>query len=256
MKTLFTLLAISLLVNLQAQSGRRLIELTGTISENYPVKMTLTLENGKILGFYYYEKYKTKILLSGQMDGNRITLNESPDYETEFKMGFTGELNAKTFVGQWIDKRKDKTLNFRARVDSDNPVQITDEIKQLEGNYKNINNTVSFKSSIRMKNIKDNLFCFEISTGKEDGCVGYLKGLIELTDLSKGRYSDSSCDELNMELSPEMVIITEKSCEWHGAFCSFEGKYKKNKKPQMGLLPDSHNPDRKPVKSSSLLSSL
>ncbi len=80
--------------------------------------MTLTFNGDKVLGFYFYEKFKTKILLVGQIERDKITLNESPDYESEFKIGFIGDLKSDSFSGVWTDKDKNKTLNFKTTIDS------------------------------------------------------------------------------------------------------------------------------------------
>ena len=86
---------------------------------------------------------------------------------------------------------------------------------------------IQFFSSIDLKYITDDLFCFEISNGTESGCVGYLKGLIKLTDFNKGNYSSDSCEKLDFVISANELAVTENNCDFHGMSCPFDGKYKK-----------------------------
>ena len=222
-----TLLGLIITINLSAQTSRRTIELTGTISDKYPIKMTLTFNDDKVLGFYYYEKFKTKILLEGQIKEGKITLKESPDYESDFKIGFIGDLEGDSFSGVWTDKEKNKTLNFKTTVDSDNLITIAKSSLETEGTYENIMSSEKFFSSVDLKYITDDLYCFEISNGTESGCVGYLKGLIKLTDFKYGIYSGDSCEKLEFKLSTNELTVSETNCDLHGMRCPFDGKYKK-----------------------------
>jgi len=215
-------------INLSAQTSRRTIQLSGTISDKYPIKMTLTFNGNKVLGFYFYEKFKTKILLEGQIKGDKITLNESPDEESDFKKGFIGDLNGDLFSGVWTDKVKNKTLNFKTNVDSDSLKTIAKRIAEIEGTYENIMSSDNYFSSVDLKYIIDDLYCFEVSNGTESGCVGYLKGMIKLIDLKNGIYSGDSCEKLEFNLLTNELTITEANCDLHGMRCPFYGKYKKN----------------------------
>jgi hypothetical protein len=189
--------------------------------------MTLTFNDDKVLGFYYYEKYKSKILLEGQIKGDKITLKESPDYESEFKIGFIGDLKGDSLSGVWTDKDKNKTLNFKTTVDSDNLTTIAKIATEIEGTYENTMSSDKFFSSVDLKYITDDLYYFEISNGTESGCVGYLKGLIKLVDLKNGIYSGDSCEKLDFKLSTNELTLSETNCDLHGYGCPFDGKYKK-----------------------------
>lgn len=214
-------------INLSAQTSRRIIELSGSILDKYLIKMTLTFDCDKILGFYFYEKYKTKILLEGQIKECKITLNEFPDSESDLKKGFIGDLKGGSFSGVWTDKVKNKTLNFKATINSDNLTTIAKNRTDIEGTYENIKNSDKFLGSIDMKYITDDVYCFEIVNGTESGCVGYIKGLIKLVDLKNGIYSGDSCEKLEFNLSTNELTIFETNCDLHGMRCPFDGKYKK-----------------------------
>lgn len=221
------ILGLIISINLSAQTKNRIIQLSGTLSDKYPIKMTLTLNGNEVLGFYFYEKYKSKILLEGQIKGDKITLNESPDIDSEFSIGFIGTLKSDSFFGIWTDKYKKRTLNFKAHIDSDNLIIVPNTIAHIQGTYTNIYSSNDFISSVNLKYITDNLFCFQISNGTEFGCVGYVKGLIKLTDLNKGNYSGDSCEKLTFSLLTNELTIIEKNCDLHGIRCPFDGKYKK-----------------------------
>jgi hypothetical protein len=223
---IITLILLGLMTafNLAAQANRRIIQLSGSVSD-YPIKMTLAFHGDKILGFYSHEN-KAKILLEGQINGEKITLSEKPGYESEFRIGFIGDFKGGTFAGIWTDKEKNELLNFRTAVNSDNSIKITNKIADVEGIYENVHSSDSFISSVQLKYIADDFFCFEISEARESGCVGYSKGLLKLTDL-KASYSDDGCEEIGFSLLAKELTLTEKNCEWHGMNCPFQGQYKK-----------------------------
>ncbi|MCW3788920.1 hypothetical protein [Plebeiibacterium sediminum] len=216
-----------LTINLSAQTSRKVIQLTGDISDKYPIVMTLNIENGKVFGFYYYEKYKTKILLVGQMTGNKFTLNESPDYESDFKTGFIGEIIDSNFIGNWVDKTKEKTLKCDLIINSETHANLTTDILGIEGTYESIYNSEKYIGSVNLKNIAGDLFCFEISNGTESGCVGFLNGLVELKELKSGIFSTQSCEKLEFQLTSNELTVIEYNCDLHGMRCPFEGKYRK-----------------------------
>lgn len=218
-------IGLILTINLSAQTSRKIIQLTGTILDKYPIVMTLTIENENVLGFYYYEKYKTKILLEGQMTGDKITLKESSDYESEYKTGFVGEITDSKFIGKWVDKTNDKTLKCELVIKSDKQMNLTKDVAGIEGTYESLFNSENYLGSIDLKNITDELFCFEISNGTESGCVGFLKGLVKLKDLKNGIFSTDLCEKLEFQLSDNELTIIENKCDFHGMRCPFEGKY-------------------------------
>ena len=82
--------------------------------------------------------------------------------------------------------------------------------------------------SADLKNIKDELFCFEISNGTESGCIGFLKGLVELKGLKNGFFSTELCEKLEFQLSNDELTVIETNCDFHGMRCPFDGKYRKN----------------------------
>jgi len=222
------LLILTFTINISAQTTRKVIQLTGKISEKHPIAMTLTIENESVLGFYYYEKYKTKILLEGKISNGKVTLKESPDYESEFETGFIGEMTDSNFVGKWIDKSKDKTLKCELIITLNKKINLIKDTTEIEGTYKNLLNSEKYIGSVDLKNITDKIFYFEISNGTESGCVGFLKGLIELKDLKYGIFSTNLCEKLEFQLSDNELIVNENNCYFHGMRCPFEGKYKKN----------------------------
>ena len=222
------LIGFLLTINLTAQTNRKVLQLTGTISDKYPIVMTLTIENENVLGFYYYEKYKTKILLEGQITDDKFTLNESPDYESEFKTGFIAEMTDSSFIGNWVDKTKDKKLKCELIINSDKQINLSKNIVGIEGNYESLFNSEKYIGSVDLKNITGELFCFEISNGTELGCVGFLKGLVKLKGLKNGIFSTDLCEKLEFQLSNDELTVIENNCDFHGMRCPFEGKYKKN----------------------------
>ncbi len=227
MRILITIIFGIINLTLSAKTERRIVEFNGSIAEKYKIKMVLTIEDSVVLGYYYYENYKSKILLDGKIDGTNIILNESPNIEPDFKVGFKGRFDNKRIIGEWIDSDKEKKLSFNALVVSDGILKVSERINQIEGHYDNVNSSDKYMSSIGLKFITDNVFCFEISNGTESGCVGYIKKLVDLENLSFGKYSGDSCEEIMITIISDTINVKEKNCEWHGMRCPFDGNYKK-----------------------------
>ena len=216
-------------INVSAQTNKRIVELSGTISDTIPIVMTLNFHGNEILGFYFKDKLQTKILLEGQISGNKIILKESPNYDFEFNMKFEGTLIDSKFSGVWEDKMKKKSLKFKSSILLDKQQSSNKKLIEVEGIYENKNHSLTNLSSIKIKNIANEVFFFEISNGTAPGCIGYLKGLFTLTDFNQGVFKGESCEELAFLFSKNELILTEKQCEFHGMACPFEGKYQKKK---------------------------
>ncbi|MBR8535918.1 hypothetical protein KDU71_10150 [Carboxylicivirga sediminis] len=213
--------------SLSAQLNKRTINLSGSIDDKYAILMTLTIQGEKVIGFYYYDKYKSKILLEGEIKDNKVVLNESPGYESEFEIGFMGDLDDKSFSGIWTDKSQNKTMKLNTLIYANNTISQDIKVSEIEGRYESNHNSEKYLGAVELEHIADNIFTFNISNGTESGCVGYLKGLIELTNLKEGIYAGENCKEIQFAFSNQMLILTEKNCDYHGMNCPFEGSYKK-----------------------------
>ncbi|KXX68773.1 hypothetical protein [Flammeovirga sp. SJP92] len=216
-------------MNTSAQtSSRTEIQLTGFIAERYPISMTLSIDNENVAGYYYYEKYKTKILLEGQLKDGQITLNESPDLGSEFTMGFKGRLDEDEFNGNWIDIKKNKTLSSHLDVTSKDEITLSEKIKSIEGNYESEYNSETYVGNLKLKFIADQFYYFTLSTGTSSGCTGHLKGIATFNDSGKGTYSNGKkCEKIEFLPSNTTLKIEETDCNAHGMQCSFNGGYKK-----------------------------
>lgn len=221
------LIGLMLTINLSAQTCRKVLQMKGVISNKYPIVMTLTIENEHVFGFYYYEKYKTKILLEGQITDDKVTLMESPDHENQFKTGFMGTITDSIFSGNWVDKPHDKMLKFELKIKLDKPMNLSKDIAAIEGTYESLYNSDKYFGSVVLRNITDELFYFEISNGTESGCTGFLKGLVELNDFKKGVFSTDLCEKLEFKLLNNELNLIENNCDLHGMICPFNGEYKK-----------------------------
>ena len=185
--------------------------------------MVLKVDSAKVIGYYYYEKFNAKILLSGCINGSQITLNESPDVGIgpDFVLGFIGQIDKNSISGVWKDVYQRKNLKFNIIVDKTCLLVSEDRaIDLIEGDYENE------IGSLSLKHIYDKYFYFVVTTSTED-CVGYLENLIEFPDLKSGIYSSKICKELKMEVDSGLIKVSEKNCELHGMSCWFSGEYKK-----------------------------
>jgi len=207
---------------LPAQS-QHLLEANGLIAGKYPVSMAIRINDaGEIYGYYHYEKYKKKIVLSGQLKEDSVILYESMDGSFSFDKGFKGVLKNGEILGQWLDVFEKKSLDFNFNIIDDS---VITETSAFQGIFESIHNSDQYFASVILQPVKNDIYFFEISTGTENGCVGFLQGLISLEN-SRANFYDDNCN-LFFALGETTLSIKEEECGYHGYRCSFGGEYKK-----------------------------
>ncbi|MBC8984960.1 hypothetical protein H9X96_04135 [Pedobacter sp. N36a] len=133
----------------------------GTINRKIDVVFSLKSVNGKVAGFYYYDKIGVEINLTGTIINGEVLLYEL-DHQHIKKAKITGKLLKNTFIGRWEDlsTKKDfpiqlqgtnksipslpKNLVGTYKFDSESGCPLTIKISKMNGAY-----GYSFKSSIR-----------------------------------------------------------------------------------------------------------
>lgn len=197
------------------------IQLSGEIDNQYPIKMTLSIAENEIHGYYFYEKYKTKIPLIGKIEDTVIFLSESPSDDDIDNISFKGELKGDSLKGQWTNNSDNKKMNFELKI-------IKKEIPYLSsiaGNYIAANNSNSSKRKLNIRNIDENNLLFDISVSNTNGCSGHLINIVEIENDSLVLYSGELCKELKFQYFDSTINVSENKCEWHGVRCSFTEKY-------------------------------
>jgi len=86
-----------------------IIPLSGSIS-NHKIFMTLAREESKIFGSYFYEKYRTPILVSGNIETTQISISENIDGN---KATISAKHEAMKYTGTWSNQKK--TYAFSAK---------------------------------------------------------------------------------------------------------------------------------------------
>lgn len=199
--------------------------MSGSIADKYPIHLVLTIDGSEVVGYYYYEKYLNNIHLKGTLKDSQLVLQESPDFESTFKMGFEGTLVNQQYAGQWKDLDKKRTLPFTVNLDYDQMIHVGEKIQAIEGQYEYLEASEQFTSTIQLKHIFQDTYQFEISNGSANGCTGYLQGLMTINNLTSGNYFDDLCEALEFQIFPDAIKVSEKNCNWHGMRCPFEGSY-------------------------------
>ncbi|NME67122.1 hypothetical protein [Flammeovirga aprica] len=222
---LFVIINLLFVINISAQTSRKEVQLSGFIAEKYAISMTLAINNDDVVGYYYYEKYKTKILLEGKIVNEQIYLQESPDVSSDFTMGFRGALTASGFKGFWLDKNRDKSLSCSLEMKSEEIVNLS--ANAIDGTYESEYNSDSYSGHLKMKKISGNFYYFNVSVGTASACTGNLKGIATFNGAGNGNYTGKACKRIDFTASNNTLELTEKECNMHGMQCSFEGKYQK-----------------------------
>lgn len=82
--------------------------LRGSLGGKIPITVFLELhlgwDNNYVSGFYYYDKYKTPIALSGTLQGNTLVLNE--DSKDDPKPKITATIEGDKLKGHWQGKQR------------------------------------------------------------------------------------------------------------------------------------------------------
>lgn len=70
----------------------------GTLNGKIRIKLHLDIDKNNITGYYYYDKIKKKIKISGEINGDKLNLYAET---TEGKETFNGVINDGQFTGIW-----------------------------------------------------------------------------------------------------------------------------------------------------------
>lgn len=143
MKSLFFLVAFISILNVGKASDRIAKNsstevdfnknFVGTINHKIDVVFSLKSINGKITGFYYYNKIGVEIKLTGTINNGELLLYELDDQNIK-KAKITGKLLKNTLLGSWEDLSTKK--NF--------PIQLQGSHKSIPSLPKNLVGTYTF----------------------------------------------------------------------------------------------------------------
>ena len=93
--------------------------LTGTINNEYPITMYLTINtNSEVTGKYYYDKVRKYIPINGKIKGSTIELEEKINDNITGK--FSGKFDRKNikYSGTWINTGSEKQMSFELNKNS------------------------------------------------------------------------------------------------------------------------------------------
>ena len=194
----------TVLINDNLENAPCVIRLSGEIDNQYPVKMTLSIAKNEIYGYYYYEKYKTKIPLIGHIEDTIIFLSESPSDDDINNISFNGELKDDSLKGQWKNNIDNKKMSFKLKIKE---IEETYQ-SSIAGNYKGVNNTNKSKRKLNIRSIDENNLLFDISVSNTNGCSGHLINIIEIENDSTGMYSGELCKELKFHFTDSIINVS------------------------------------------------
>lgn len=104
----------------------------GTINHKIAVVFSLKNVNGKVTGFYYYDKIGVEINLTGTINNGELLLYELDDLQTK-SAKITGKLLKNTFVGRWEELSTKKNFPIQLQ---ETQKSIPSLPKPLVGTYK------------------------------------------------------------------------------------------------------------------------
>lgn len=104
---------------------------TGTV-DKYPVTMTLNIVGTDITGTYKYKSQTASLNLKGNIDGEKLTLNEY-DPSGNKSGSFTGKLSNGVYEGQWTSLSESKMMNFKLVEEKNNNENYTSPASSTTG---------------------------------------------------------------------------------------------------------------------------
>ena len=81
----------------------------GTIDNKYPITVNLNCKNNLLSGYYFYDRYKTPITISGYISGEKIQINGYLKYRRIDS--FDGKYSENKIEGIWSGE-KNKRAGF------------------------------------------------------------------------------------------------------------------------------------------------
>lgn len=183
------------------------VQYSGTIGDKYQISMVLfsydKIEKGQVFGYYYYEKNKSPIYLTGEKTGKKTILDEELD-EGKRNAQFVGVETDAGYSGIW--KMRKKELNFKLEIPK-NPVGIhkmnNDEI--AAGIYNAKNDYITGNLTIT-KNDKIN-FSIDIDTNVQFPHTGSAAGGLSKDRFGAWSYGVSVNDEKTKQLEEKCALF-------------------------------------------------
>jgi hypothetical protein len=212
-------------------------EFAGTMNKTIKIRMKLLQNGNEIRGTYYYEKVGKELQLSGNVNGDQVTLKESDQQGNQtgiFKGRF---VNADLIEGTWTNADGTRTFFFSVSGGSGEP-RTPASSSSVGGQYKRLNARgkldyhsaeidVQLLEDGRLRVQGDATWVGNAATGNVN--TGQIDGTFTLQG-DKVIYKDDGGEEacrFTMTFARDLLIVTEDNGKCGGLNVSFDGRYKK-----------------------------
>jgi len=158
--------------------------------QEYPITMELSLKNDKtVTGHYFYDKYKNKINLTGNIDKNIITTYVK-DKKMNITETFEGRFSGKQIIGSW--KQKNTTLPFEVSLEKEVDIFKDSEITCSEmKSYPNL--VFGSKYGIDLGSGRGSPVSVDYSCEGGLGSLTFLKDIYNLSEVIRNDSYGSVC---------------------------------------------------------------
>lgn len=240
-KSIFTLLIVTIItfISCKNETTRQKPNLDfiqtyeGTIAGKYPVHLKLISDNGNLSGNYFYDKVGTSIEVKGTLTTDSIfNLNEFDEKGNQTGLWKGRLINQNKINGTWSKPNGTSPFDFNLIVTSENYESSKNEIFDLKySKYTGTYNSDFKKDGISVGELKINYIGnqkidFSLIVATQD-CIGDITGTAKIDLNGNAKYSGDGCESLTFNFKKGEVEIEENDCNHHGAYCVFNGTYKK-----------------------------
>lgn len=205
----------------------------GSIDSKYGIYMSIQSNNGVVTGEYFYKKNGEPLMIQGTINNEGDMLLNEFDSNNNLTGVFRSSVsNIEKIEGVWSKPNGQSQMPFLLKKVNVNSQTIDEKSildkKQFLGTYESPYNKhgISY-SSVKIYEIIEDKFKFEISTAHQSGCTGGVEGIGIINEYGIGHWSSKECKNLTFEFSDNRLVINEAGCELYGLRCPFAGEYYK-----------------------------
>ncbi len=226
MRNIITLLIVLIASTANAQIKLEVVDeyhsyiFKGSIDDKYPVTMNLKFHGDEIFGYYYYDKYKSNITMSGKVSGNKVEIIDT--YEGEF----VATLDNGTMTGTWSDK---KTLPFTATLSEKLPSSFTyrnykfEKVINYINRYDENDNTTLIVDIVRLSTDDKNEVAEKINDTLEhqyatmitEISTAYADAMKEIEEYKSGPFGLSFTSAYYVEYVDERLLEIQYGTEYY-----------------------------------------
>lgn len=206
----------------------------GKIANKYDITLTLSSVDGRLEGFYFYQRKGQGLRIEGNIDSNgNLILQETVDGKR------TGVINAKKIGdeinGVWKNPTTGKELDFSIKEANINYNEVFINAnqeaskKQQEIEYKKLTgifaSKIDSRTKVKTEFLRNNQLLFEIDMASEKCAMNAYKGVANIINLNKSVFKKGDFELTFKFLGRDLNITSKGNDDNLGMYCYPTGTF-------------------------------